>query len=824
MRLGLKPTRYGLQHLKLTLTHNGDSATYHRTFAYLHPDTREHSTWEKGRGSIFGFWPLGGGHDTPPAEKELPVMAAAGAETSTRNYDDAPPELRALAEKYHFISEAAFHSGSIYYSTFTEGYPGGLKFDASKPDVIGKAFVDAVRKIKHEPSAISRPTFLAFFAEPNVGNIATGIWPGHYGEEYQLTASEKEIFNDLLAKFLVAARAVRKEWPDVKLLLPYGDPMNTALFLRFAPETRELIDGVALDLPEFERTPEQQINQVVLNRLYPIMKDIKQYIKDPYLVLTEGNAVSSKDFDTGEQGQADVLIRNFLVMMGYGVSQFEAGISPWDCANYWGENHYGGGWNTRQPVAMPKPAYIQYATMTRHLNRANFTKYVPTGSTSVYCQQYKHYRDGHLVHALWTVRGKRPVSVRMNASDRLEVFDANDNGAKMQPKDGLVTFIIGQSPVYLEGLSADAVITLGESDHSDASPGKVSVKVANLGDGSWKISTERDEEYETNKPLQIERFPGNMSVQQVKVPATHGGDALAVHLGRQEKDRGLMPYYTTLQPKSGVAIPGKASHLGLWVKAASDWGRVVYTVRDAKGEKWISVGTKQEWNNDDIHTWSAFNFDGWRYMKFQMPSNLPYDSFRERGSSWWGSYGGDGIVDLPLSLEKIMVERRPRVIYGNELETARPDDVLLGELRAEYAAAGDETAEAVRQSRLRMPLPQTAPALENPIAELARTGTGPATTVLRVTDPTMQYDGTRVHVHFTTVPGAQSYDVWVSPYADGRGAMKLGSGWTESGGLIQGLRPATEFYAFVVYTDRAGKLSKPSAPLKFTLTSRFGYK
>jgi len=26
--------------------------------------------------------------------------------------------------------------------------------------------------------------------------------------------------------------------------------------------------------------------------------------------------------------------------------------------------------------------------MTRHLNRANFTKYVTTGSTSVYCQQF----------------------------------------------------------------------------------------------------------------------------------------------------------------------------------------------------------------------------------------------------------------------------------------------------------------------------------------------------------------------------------------------------------------------------------------------------
>mgnify|MGYP000955835154 CR=1 FL=1 len=62
-----------------------------------------------------------------------------------------------------------------------------------------------------------------------------------------------------------------------------------------------------------------------------------------------------------------------------------------------------------------------------------------------------------------------------------------------------------------------------------------------------------------------------------------------------------MPFYTTLVPKKPVTIPGKASHLGLWVKAASDWGQVVYSLRDAKGERWLSIGTKGAWNCDDIH-------------------------------------------------------------------------------------------------------------------------------------------------------------------------------------------------------------------------------
>ena len=94
-----------------------------------------------------------------------------------------------------------------------------------------------------------------------------------------------------------------------------------------------------------------------------------------------------------------------------------------------------------------------------------------------------------------------------------------------------------------------------------------------------------DLDYAKNHPLQIERFLAKMSARSVDAPEEQGGKALAVHLEKQEKDRGVMPYYTTLEPANPVTIPGKASHLGLWVKAASDWGRVVYVLRDAKGAK-----------------------------------------------------------------------------------------------------------------------------------------------------------------------------------------------------------------------------------------------
>jgi hypothetical protein len=839
----LRPTLYGLHEVTVVVDDGHDTATYRRQFAFLHPDTRDHTTWQDGRGPIFGGWFWGGGHNTPTSLQDIPVMAAAGAETSTANYsiplddlkkleaDKTPAgvaelkrrkDIEALAEKYHFVSEAAFGGASMYVAGYCAPVGGAINFDPAKPDECAAKTIETLKKMKHEPGTISRPTYLPFFAEPQIGPVTMGTWPGHWGVDYKLTPDEERVFADMKAKFMATAKAARKEWPDIKLLLPYGDPMNTAIFLKLYPESRPYIDGAALDLPGFERLPEQQIHQVVLSRLYSITKDIREFKPNPYYVLIEGTCIGSIDIDTGEVGQAEIGIRNFLVLMGYGIYRFESSNAPFDCANYWGENHYGGGWCTRLPVAMPKLGYVQYATISRHLNRANFVKYVTTGSTSVYCQQYKHYKTGKLIHVLWTIRGTRPVTVKADPGATLELYDPQDNVTKLPEKNGAATFTIGTQPVYLEGLTAEAQITLGESDHSDAKVAAVNKRLGNLS--SWNLVEKEDAEYAHNKPLQIERFLGKMTAQKVEAPGAQGGKALAVHLEKQETDRGVMPFYTTIEPGSAVTIPGKASHLGLWVHAASDWGRVVYVLRDAKNEKWVSVGTKEEWNNDDVHCWSAFCFDGWRYLRFELPSSAPYDCYREYGTSWWGSYGGDGIVDLPLKLEKVLVERRPKAVYGNDLVETRTDDVLLGDLYAEYAKESDRGDEAVRLSRLRMPLPSNAPPLANPITDLVKTGVGPATTVLKVVDPLREYDGTRCHVHFTPVPDAKGYDIWVSPYPDGRGAMQLGKDWKESGGLITGLRPDLDFYVFVVYTDKDGKLSKPSEPLKFLLKDRFGYK
>ena len=63
--------------------------------------------------------------------------------------------------------------------------------------------------------------------------------------------------------------------------------------------------------------------------------------------------------------------------------------------------------------------------------------------------------------------------------------------------------------------------------------------------------------------------------------------------------------------------------------------------------------------------------------------------------------------------------------------------------------------------------------------------------------------------------------MWVSTYADGRGAILLGKDWTAPGQLLTGLSPNIDLYLFVVAKDAAGKSSRPGKGFKVNLKDMF---
>jgi len=813
--------RFGSHDVNLTVTDGDQTWTASRRLAHLCQDTRIRGDWEKGQGPLFGYWGYSNGHAGITKEQETLIMAQAGCETmSFVTFGECSEEVQAIGEKYGIKTFPSFNGFEKFtFSDFAHDLRTGM--DPAKAEA---KQLEVLKKLKLPANKLDESVFISFFAEPKIGPITDGNLPSYYGEpEYVLTKSEQKQLDLYVDTFLRGRKIVKKQWPELKMMLPWGDSMFIPPFLRQHKKLAELIDVQGIDEPLFERFPEAQIGQATGHRKWQLRQEWKKVGVEPEYIFVEGNFVPAIPGGVTEPQQADYIVRNLLHFMAYNMYNIPAAITGVSSYDYCGEEHYGGGYSVgRLPYLSPRPGYSAFATLTRHLNRQNFVNYLPTGSETVFCAQFKHYESGNLTHVLWTVRGKRPATLTIPVGSDVEVYDQMDNRVALELDGGQTTLTVTSSPQFVEGLGGAPEIALGRPDHSDATPGKYTQKLTNFGAGGWSLKAARDPTCENNHPLQMARFLGNMSAKIVKALAIQGGQALAIHLKQQDTERITMPWYTTLVPEKPIVIPGKASHLGLWVKAHSDWGRVIYSLRDDKGERWVSIGTAHQWNCDDIHSASSFNFDGWRYVRFEAPANAPYDSYRENGSTWWGHFErGDGIVDLPLQLEKVIVERRTHVMYVNEPVKANPADVLLGDRVAEYAHPADQTDKAVRLSRLRMPLPADAPDLENPIEKMATQGVATPIKITGIDLPLHGPDGTKCHVNFKLVDRATSYHVWASPYVDGRGAMLLGPNLSESGQLVTGFYPEVNFYLFVVYTDKDGKVSKPSAPFKIRLQDLF---
>lgn len=822
----VEPTWYGYHFVSLEVLDGGQKQQEQRSMAYLHPDTRERGDWDFGRGPLFGFWNWGGGHNTPSGDKQLLVMAKAGIETTPGSYEEYVARMgddaKQIMEEYKLFTLKFAGAGDHYITAKFASELKTLGLETAREN-----FLKALNERKSAAGPHSRPIFLSFFPEPSIGPVTHGIFPSFINEpETPFSDYEQERYEMFRNGFVEGAKIVRENFPEVKCLLPHGDPSFAIHFLQRDRElVAPLIDGVCVDIPCFERLPEQQFHQVSIHRLYMTRQEMtKAGITKPLLPMYEGPCVPSGPGALTDQEQADLTIRNSLLLMVYGVDIQNGGFPAFDTASYWGEQHYGFGVLNRVSLETPKIAYTALATLTRHLNRCNYQKWIKTGSLNTYALQFKHYKTGKLVHVMWTLRGEREATLELPADAEVTVFDQNDNEMELSHPDGRLSFTLNQSPCYVEGLTADPVISLGEPHPRDAQP-KDAQRLTNLGDGSWKLVTQQEPEYEESHVPYIYRYPSPMKGKSVEAPYTQGGQALAVNFPAPEVDRVFVPYYSVLQPEKPIVIPGKSSHIGLWVKAQGDWGRVVYFLRDAKGEQWINVGTRGAWNCDDLHSWTSFNFDGWRYLKMEMPANSPHDQFREQGNAWWGPYSsGDECIDLPLTLEKIVVERRTHVMYVDDPQPADPADILLGDLYVEYATGNDATDEAVRLSNLRMPVPQDVPGLENPIVNLQANGMLPAIEIERITLPNQEADGTQCYVHFPAAEGATQYNLWVAPYKDGRGALNLGKAWKEPGQLVRGLRPYQDFYLFVTYTNAEGKVSQPSQPFEINLKDFFGMK
>jgi hypothetical protein len=796
------------------------------TFLRVPPSTRR----AVGGESPWGLWCWAGTHTTPDSlEGSARLLKAIGAVNSLpeKKGRDAT-DLAAFRREHGF--------GLDSYRLVGRQLPPWASQSSPNPADVAAYSEEKGKEALAELAINPDRKYVNFFAENAISlRVTHGLSPWSMGQpyfEYTPAEDEKVRAHWLTAK--AAAEGVRKHAPGLKVIFGHGAGNFAQPFFRLDDWRNDLFDGFGMDLPQFERMPERQPRATEPSLLFFLHKQmLDKGLAGKEVVHLESYFPSSGPMGLTFDEQAASVVRTAVLSLSLGTTKFMKTWSLETCADGWGSSHYGCcGLYDRLPDFNPKLAAAAFATMTQALDLAKYDGWLETGSRSAFCVRF---RDAdRTVYAVWTIRGTRPLELTTSGNGKLTRYDLHGNAFPVEVSGGNATVTLSPNPQWIVGTGVSLVFaTAGPPSYTEA-PAPLSTKLDDFERSDWKYDAGADEAYQTNH-WDMPREAGRMEFRRAK-SADRDSTVLQVKLAEPDQKKPMVGFYGMFTPPAPIPIVGKADALGMYVRGRSAWNRIIYEVTDAKGEKWRSCGTRDAWNCDDIHSWNSINHDGWRYLRFPLPSTAPGDGYREPDTVWWGS-DAEGIVDLPLKLTRIFVEMRPQMIYVDQMLPIDDLSIELDDLSAEYASRENMTSAPVKlQTSAADAMNKGAlAALPNPYTELQQKGAGAVPKIAKVFPPPDFYDGTRLFVEIEPAPSAKGYRGYVAAYPDGRGAKALAvdqsstNKWAKSITapnilLFDKLVAARPMYVFVTAVDADGKESKPSAIREVILKDEFPFK
>lgn len=678
--LKLPVTRHGYYHLTLQVEENKKIVLERKTtFALLPKDTRAHRAQ-----SPFGVWDFGGSHYTPNnADVVGPLYVKAGLRYGMFNFT---PEER---QRYGILKGNDPKVNS--------------RTDLTKLD-------EQIAKVKESGETPRR--WMLFHEDAISGNHVTRTPDIFTGRRYELDETEKAKFDEMVKIVRETVPKVRKAFPGIEIDLGNGNPhlMEELLRHKLSPE---LFDALGNEAASFQRLPESQpldfvannsslwMQRHILNSYGYADKKLTQSYEIMYPNSNPGNLTLSR--------QAGYVVRNVMHSLAWKVPviRFEGIVDPGN--SYYHSNWGGTGLMFAQPDVSPKPLFVAVATMTQILDGAKFVRIVPTGSTSVYAFEFRK-PDGQFVTCVWTPNTARQVQLHA-AQAQLKVIDLMHNSKMLQTAQNSFVLEAGAEPVFVESqkpLRVAAGMPLG-----DREPETDNFLISTLADtDQWQMEEGKDNELEAYNFMQPRRF-GRFSVQAAD-EFEGRSKALEVKPLFENGEQWWLPHYTRLRLKEPVEIKGKPTHIGLSVNGNAGWGRIVFELEDAAGQRWVSLGTEQkgkpnpwlgdwlgaqatqsdragvsDWNSNDVWGRSMINFAGWNYMQFPLPGNYPGEGYHWPYTSQWrcmkpDGTAGDYIVHYPLKFTRLAVTARSKVLYGTQVLPVRRPEIYLKDLQVTY--------------------------------------------------------------------------------------------------------------------------------------------
>ena len=650
--------------------------TRRTSMALLAPDTRQHRAQ-----APWGVWDFCGGHYSPNRpDLTGPLYVKAGLRYGM----------------FHYSEEARRPYGVLV---------------GNEPKAKDAAAVADLAKKVAEGAAASPPRWLIFHEDAISGahitrtpDLFTGRAP------YKLDEKESKRFQEMWDGALASCRAIRERFPKAEIYFGNGNVHLLEEFLKKGLP-RELIDARGNEAASFQRLPETQPCDIVANNasLWMDRQVLDHYgYKDvPVAQCYEICYPSTNPGNLTQRTQAAYLVRHAMHSSVWGVP-----LIRFSCIADVGNSYYCSNWGssglcTSQPDVAPKVAYAAVAAMTQLLDGAKFSRVVPCAAPTVYAVEFARPAGG-FVTCLWTVRGTRTVTLELPATDdAARTADMMGNESPLTFKDRRAVAQVAAEPCYVLSARPLAALEAGPAV-LEGKPDAKSFLISALDRmAEWRVETGRDAELEVYNPF-CPRRKGDFRYREVA--AFEGREkALEVKPQLPVAESVHLPMYSALRHSTGVVIPGAPTEIGLMVNGNGGWGRVIFELEDASGQRWISIGCEQkgaptqwmadwlpreefaalkssnlaDWNTDDAWGRSCINFEGWRYVRFPLPGNYPGEGYHWPYSSQW-RFSGDGVVKYPLKFTRLIITLPEKVLRFREYAPVARPEVYLKDLVVTY--------------------------------------------------------------------------------------------------------------------------------------------
>lgn len=501
--------------------------------------------------------------------------------------------------------------------------------------------------------------------------------PEFLGREVpELTEEQREALQEWIDRGVAYSQYCREKHPHLKLVVG-NSSLDFAAQLMREGYPREHVDAFGDE--DLGQAIPPEAPPAAFKSIYWLREYADLYDYDvPVTACYEWRGRGTQPGNLTELEQAQLYVRDALQALAFGAPHINLGLIHDVGDSYYYSRYGASGFCRRYPLLSPKISYVAMATLTRELDGAQYTRFLDTGSPSLYAMEFA--RDAGLVYALWLPRGRRTVEITFASDTGFTLTDMNGNARHLRTRDRRAEVVVSASPSYLRTDVEVEALRAGPTECAPP-PADRTVVDALTDRGRWNAVRTPDEQLETVHFA----FPRHLGDIDLQVAADERmGEALELTLQPQPDVPWPVSRYVVLEAGADMPAPGEPTAVGLWVRGNSCWGRIFWELQDAEGESFYSIGAPcGGWSVGDWQCDTFINFDGWNYLSVELP--FEYESgFYAPPAHNWTHTGGDGRVDYPIRFTRLVVEMRDRVLHLTQPIEVPDRTIRLRDLSVSY--------------------------------------------------------------------------------------------------------------------------------------------